>query len=98
MPTKVVSRQQWENTMAFGIRSYLASTSACAARLVIARRALLGQAWQQLCRLIARSRRDEALDELGDWLLRDIGVIRERDIGVSRGAAAREADTLLWPH
>ena len=84
--------------MAFGIRSKIATTSSCAARLAIARGALRGQAWQLLCRLVARSRRDEALDELDDWLLRDIGVIRERDIGVSRAAAAREADTLFWPH
>jgi uncharacterized protein YjiS (DUF1127 family) len=95
MPTKVVSRQKWEDTMAFGIRSNFASTSSRAA-LPAATGALLGQAWRQLWRLIAGRRKDEALGELDDKLLRDIGVIRERDIGVSC-EATREAATLFWP-
>jgi uncharacterized protein YjiS (DUF1127 family) len=36
-----------------------------------------------------------ALAELDDRLLRDIGVIRERDIGVSREEARREIE-LFW--
>ena len=35
------------------------------------------------------------LAEFDDWLLRDVGVIRERDIGVSREAARREVDELV---
>ena len=58
--------------------------------------AWLGQAWRQLRRCIARRRESQAVAELDDWLLRDIGVIRERDIGVSREAAARKADQLFW--
>ena len=48
-----------------------------------------------LRRWIARSRQRPALAELDDRLLRDIGVIRERDIGVSREAARREIE-LFW--
>jgi uncharacterized protein YjiS (DUF1127 family) len=95
MPTKVVSRQKWENTMAFGFRSNFASTSARAA-LLTATSTSLGQTWRKLCGLIARRRKDEVLDELDDTLLRDIGVIRERDIGVSH-EATREAGMLFWP-
>jgi uncharacterized protein YjiS (DUF1127 family) len=83
--------------MAFGIRSNLASTSSRAPPGGVARGALLRQAFRQLRRLIARRRKDEALDELDDRLLRDIGVIRERDIGLSREAATREADPSFWP-
>jgi uncharacterized protein YjiS (DUF1127 family) len=63
--------------------------------LGIALGASLGQAWRQLRRWIARSRQRPALAELDDRLLRDIGVIRERDIGVSREAARREIE-LFW--
>ena len=42
-----------------------------------------------------RSRQRHALAELDDRLLRDIGVIRERDIGVSREEARREIEP-LW--
>ena len=81
--------------MAFGIPSNFGSTSARRA-LVIALGAWLGQAWRQLRRGIARRRESQAVAELDDWLLRDIGVIRERDIGVSCEAAAREAERLFW--
>jgi len=57
--------------------------------------ASLGQAWQQLRRWIARSRQRHTLAELDDRLLRDIGVIRERDIGVSREQAHRAIE-LFW--
>jgi uncharacterized protein YjiS (DUF1127 family) len=48
---------------------------------------------RRLARL--RSRQRHALAELDDRLLRDIGVIRERDIGVSREQARREIE-LFW--
>ena len=77
---------------AFGIHTKFGSTSARPALLGIALDALLRQAWRQLRRWIARSRQRHALAELDDRLLRDIGVIRERDIGVSREAARREIE------
>jgi uncharacterized protein YjiS (DUF1127 family) len=42
-----------------------------------------------------QSRQRRALAELDDRLLRDIGVIRERDIGVSREKVRREIE-LFW--
>jgi len=78
--------------LAFGIHSNFGSTSARPALLGIALGVTLGQAWRQLRRWIAWSRQRHALAELDDRLLRDIGVIRERDIGVSREQARREID------
>jgi uncharacterized protein YjiS (DUF1127 family) len=75
--------------------SKFGSTSARPALLGIALGASLGQAWRQLRRWLARSRQRHALAELDDRLLRDIGVIRERDIGVSREEARREIE-LFW--
>ena len=75
--------------------SKLGSTSARPALLGIALGASLGQAWRQLRRWLARSRKRPALAELDDRLLRDIGVVRERDIGVSREKARREIE-LFW--
>jgi uncharacterized protein YjiS (DUF1127 family) len=83
-------------TMAFGIRSNFGLASARPALFGIALGAALGQAWRHVRTRIARSRERDALTELDDWLLRDIGVLRDRDIGVSREAAARKADTLFW--
>ena len=82
--------------MAFGIRSNFASTSAHRALLGITFGAALGQSWRRLCTWTARSRKRDVLAERGDWLLRDVGVLRDRDIGVSREAAVREADKLFW--
>src|SRR5262245_51220432 len=81
--------------LAFGIPSKFGSTSARPALLGIALGASLGQAWRQLRRWIARSRQRHALAELDDRLLRDIGVMRERDIGVSREEVRREIE--LFP-
>jgi uncharacterized protein YjiS (DUF1127 family) len=67
------------------------------ALLGIALDASLGQAWRQLRRWIARSRRRHALAELDDRLLRDIGVMRERDIGVSREEVRREIELFSRP-
>jgi uncharacterized protein YjiS (DUF1127 family) len=75
--------------------SKFGSTSARPALLGIALGASLGQAWRQLRRWLARSRQRPALAELDDRLLRDIGVIRERDIGISRDEARREIE-LFW--
>ena len=80
--------------LAFGIPSKFGSTSARPALLGIALGASLGQAWRQLRRWIARSRQRHALAELDDRLLRDIGVVRERDIGLSREEVRREIELL----
>src|SRR5262245_3734016 len=76
--------------LAFGIHSKFGSTSARPALLGIALGASVGQAWRQLRRWIARSRQHHALAELDDRLLRDIGVVRERDIGLSREERSEE--------
>jgi len=83
--------------MAFGIHSNFDSTSARRALRGIALAASCRQAWRLLRGWIARrrSRQTDTLAELDDRLLRDIGVIRERDIGVSCEAAAHEADKLF---
>ena len=81
--------------LAFGIHSKFGSTSARPALLGIALGASLRQAWRELRRWIARSRQRPALAALDDRLLRDIGVIRERDIGMSREEARREIE-LFW--
>ncbi len=81
--------------LAFGIHSKFGSTSARPALLGIALGASLGQAWRQLRRWLARSRQRPALAELDDRLLRDIGVIRDRDIGVSREETRHEIE-LFW--
>jgi uncharacterized protein YjiS (DUF1127 family) len=81
--------------LAFGIPSKFASTSARPALLGIELGASLGQAWRQLRRWVARSRQRHALAELDDRLLRDIGVMRERDIGMGRDEARREIE-LFW--
>src|SRR5262249_24165371 len=81
-----------EARLAFGIHSKLGSTSAHPALLGSALGASLGQAWRRLRRWIARSRQRHALAELDGRVLRDIGVIRELDIGVSREEARREIE------
>jgi uncharacterized protein YjiS (DUF1127 family) len=57
---------------------------------------VLLRAWRGLCRWIARGWRHDALSALDDRALRDVGLIRDRDIGVSREPPAREVDMLLW--
>lgn len=83
--------------MAFGIPSYFVSKSARPGLLGIAIGASLGRARRQLRKWIARRRQRHAVTDLDDTLLRDIGVIRERDIGISRDEAVRRAENLLWP-
>jgi hypothetical protein len=41
-------------------------------------------------------RRREAVADLNDWIQRDIGVIRERDIGIGPEADPREAAMQFW--
>jgi uncharacterized protein YjiS (DUF1127 family) len=89
-----LARLRSRTRLAFGTHSKFGSTSARPALLGIALGASLGQAWRQLRRWIARSRQRHALAELDDRLLRDIGVIRERDIGVSREEARCEIELL----
>jgi uncharacterized protein YjiS (DUF1127 family) len=74
--------------MRFGIHSNSGSTSRRPALLDIALGASLGQAWRQLSTWIARSRQRDALAQLDDRLLRDIGVSRE--------TAAREVAKPFW--
>jgi uncharacterized protein YjiS (DUF1127 family) len=92
--TRRLARLRSRARLAFGIPSKFASTSARPALLGIALGASLGQAWRQLRRWIARSRQRHALAELDERLLRDIGVMRERDIGVSREELRREIELL----
>src|SRR5262245_56461261 len=89
-----LARRRSRARLAFGIHSKFGSTSARPALLGIALGASLGQAWRQLRRWIARSRQRHALAELDDRLLRDIGVVRERDIGLSREEVRREIELL----
>ena len=57
-------------------------------------RIALARAWLRLRRWIARRRRRQTLAELDDWILRDIGVIRERDMGLEPDP--REAARQFW--
>jgi len=81
--------------MAFGIHSRFTSTPRRPAPLGIALGASARQAWRQLRDWIARRSQSDALTELDDRLLRDIGMIRERDIGVRRDEARREIQ-VFW--
>jgi hypothetical protein len=55
-------------------------------------------AWARLRvrKWIARQRRHESLADLSDWILRDIGVIRERDIVSGRDMDPREEARQFW--
>jgi len=78
--------------MGNGIASISGSASAASRALA----ATLERAWLRVRAWIARVRQRRELTELSDRLLRDIGVIRERDIGVSRAAEERDALKLFW--
>jgi hypothetical protein len=45
---------------------------------------------------MARRRRGESVADLNDWILRDIGVIRDRDIGVASELDPREEARRFW--
>ena len=55
------------------------------------------RAWSRVRVWILQRRRHQTLAQLDDWILRDIGVIRERDLGADLGTDAREAATRFWP-
>lgn len=78
--------------MAFGIHADLAST---AVRRVLLLGIALGRAWLGLGRWVARNQERHTLAELDDRSLRDIGLIRDRDIGVSRETAVHKATMLF---
>lgn len=78
--------------MAFGIRSNFGLASTRPALFGIALGAALGRAWRHLRTRLARSRERDVLADLDERLLRDVGALRDRDIGVSREAATREVD------
>ena len=59
-------------------------------------RTALARAWLRVRRWIARRRRRQTLAALDDWILRDIGVIRERDMGTGLEADPREAARQFW--
>jgi hypothetical protein len=60
------------------------------------------RSWLRVRRWIARRRRRQtlaALDELAeldDWILRDIGVIRERDMGAGFESDPRDSAEQFW--
>jgi uncharacterized protein YjiS (DUF1127 family) len=57
---------------------------------------VLARAWLRVRRWIARRRPRQTLAGLDDWILRDIGVIRERDMGTGLEADPREAARQFW--
>jgi len=59
-------------------------------------RTAIARAGLRVRRWIARRRRRESLADLSDWILRDIGVTRERDLGADHGADPREAARRFW--
>jgi hypothetical protein len=61
-------------------------------------RTALAPALRQVRWWIAWRRRHESLADLSDWILRDMGVIRERDLGTSLQADPREAVRQFWRH
>lgn len=77
--------------MAFGIPPDVGSVSAWRPLLGIG--AALEQAWRRVRAWTARSRERDTVDELDDLMLRDIGLIRDRDIGPRRDAVTN----LFWP-
>jgi hypothetical protein len=56
---------------------------------------VVARAWLRVRRRIARRRPRQTLAGL-DWILRDIGVIRERDMGTGLEADPREAARQFW--
>jgi hypothetical protein len=69
--------------------SISASASPCAARAI-------ARACLRVCARMVRRRRHQAVAELDDWILHDIGVIRERDFDVALEAGRREAAQQFW--
>jgi uncharacterized protein YjiS (DUF1127 family) len=59
-------------------------------------RTVLTRARLRVRRWIRRHRQHESLSDLSDWILRDIGVNRERDLGTGREADPREEARQFW--
>jgi uncharacterized protein YjiS (DUF1127 family) len=57
---------------------------------------VLARGWLRVRGWNVRRRRRQTLAELDDWILRDIGVIRERDMGTGLEADPREAARQFW--
>ena len=79
----------------FGIRSDFTTVSARPTLLETALGAFR-HTWRRPRRSTARLRWSQALAELDDRLLRDIGAIRERGVDMSADAARREVHKLVW--
>ena len=77
--------------MSDGISSFSNSISAASRTAGV-----LARAWLRVRRWIARRRRRQTLAELDDWILRDIGVIRERNMGTGLEPDPREAARQFW--
>jgi len=60
-----------------------------------ARHALV-RAWSRVRRWISRHRRHQTVTGLNDWILRDIGMDRERESGARLEADTREAARQHW--
>jgi len=58
--------------------------------------AALARARLHVRKWIARGRQRETLTDLSDWVLRDIGVIRERDLRTGLDGDPREAARQFW--
>ena len=56
----------------------------------------LGRVWLCVRAWMAQRRRHQALAGLDDWILHDIGVIRDRDFGAGFEADPREAARQFW--
>ena len=56
----------------------------------------LARVWLRVRARMARHRRHEGLADLSDWILRDIGVIHELDLGTSLDVDPREAARQFW--
>jgi hypothetical protein len=52
--------------------------------------------WLRVRARMARHRPREGLSDLSDWILRDIGVIRELDLDTSLDVDPREAARQFW--
>ena len=78
--------------MSDGIFSFSDSASAAPPALGTPARA-----WSRACAWILQRRRRQTLAGLDDWILREIGVIRERDLGADLATDARKAATRFWP-
>jgi uncharacterized protein YjiS (DUF1127 family) len=59
-------------------------------------RSALVRAWSRVRAWISRRRRHQTVTGLNDWILRDIGMDRERERGARLEADTREAARQYW--